>query len=990
MRSRIRRGPPWGAASGTVAAALLAGSAVAWAQAKFTANGVTCDVSTSYDTMALSPSDFGAIDFRLNTIFTLKTRHKRLTTPRILVPGSADSGDSGPPALSACSPQGRDTGVPGCAEVAAWNSRREENPWPTPSDPYYIYLRSLYTAEDGSMASESVRALAHERCLGLATTAQVDIGRVGDAGPIQYFNQCGQLVAMEEEADPSLKAQLQAAVQYLRDPHASAERESSKSDAGRSAEKDAGRRDEIRRGEMESALGPDAGGGGADLRDSSRRTYVFYECLEQALAKDQYGAKTEPFCMTHTGPSQPFLWHRQWPTATPEIVDAASQVPSDEPAYEISAVDPSSEEAALEANFVPCHNATFYVTPTHELVRHGVDRVIDEHFTVCVDTAGFAVDQAIEVAITTPAAQQIEWLWPGEPKAIHLEMSDQTKAQVVHLTIGGYPRRELLRAVSHNSGGPLQQKDIFEFIEEARQGEADKPKLAGAQGLANFAKVILANKDSVRALLALSDEVDRAQRNTEPAPSIAVLRTATQSALKRIGDLADSLPQDQRKALDDLLPTKEQIDGALEIDYLLPQALKVVQLVRVLSGGGSASAGASAASSAKSTSGGDGGVDQAVAARELCAIADEVVPLVSEDLIVRGRTGTEDPYILEYDFGGGFQLSSGRPLSDKDTLFVVVRNVQPSWSVGVSIDNRAVVHRDTTLVGLPAAAPASPGVHFDQRTGESRPGFDALRPLDREMQPPSTQILPLGRLSGSAQYDITVCASDSPNDDCTQPGTPTSNSKPASMSAGSTESADAGTDGGKGGATASAGTSPEAAMPHHRTIAKNTVTVHSKQFLGVRAGFGGVGLIGRFQDVVAYPEVSGSVIRAQAGQADFALPLLVAAYPEGRDPLSLALTPSWGVVAGLDLLKIGPDFRLYAGPTFDFGPVGLTVMGSAARVPYVVGPQGTILTSPYQTDTVWRLGLAGAATFDFDIFQAAFQNLFKAPQFPMATPARSP
>jgi hypothetical protein len=587
------------------------------------------------------------------------------------------------------------------------------------------------------------------------------------------------------------------------------------------------------------------------------------------------------------------------------------------------------------------------------------------------------------VAITTPAAQQIEWLWPGEPKRVNLEMSDRGPAQVAHLTIGGYPRRELLRAISHHSGGPLQQTDIFSFVEQAKKASASKPAQATASGLKDFAKVILADKSAVGALKSLGDALAKAGKVSSDAVMTQELITPTESALSRIRFLAMALPGDQQKALDAMLPKDGEVQNAPGPTYIFPLATNVYQLVQTLTAG---TPSASASSQSQP--------DADLAAATLCSIANEVVPLVSEDILIRGQTESKDPFVLEYDFGGGFQLSTPRPLWDTDPIFIVVRNVQPGWSVGVVLGNRSIVQRDATLVGLPRSSPPAPSTTFEERTSQSRPGFDTLKPLDREMQPPGTQILPIGRLSGSARYDVTVCASDSATDDCSAPSVSSSVTK-TSVTGGGTAGADAGMStagtvdgGGALSPNALSSVTSSTVTPNHRTIAKNSLQVHSKHYLGVRAGFGGVFLSGTFQDTALVPGVAGSVVRRQTGQGDFMLPLLLNYYFGGRDTTELSTQVSWGIAAGIDLLKLNPDFRLYAGPTFDVGGVGLTLMATAGRVPYVSAAQGTVVasSSAVQTDTVWRYGGGLAMTTDLDIFEAVFQNFFNPPSLPTATP----
>jgi hypothetical protein len=149
---------------------------------------------------------------------------------------------------------------------------------------------------------------------------------------------------------------------------------------------------------------------------------------------------------------------------------------------------------------------------------------------------------------------------------------------------------------------------------------------------------------------------------------------------------------------------------------------------------------------------------------------------------------------------------------------------------------------------------------------------------------------------------------------------------------------------------------------------------------------------GPFQDLVSVPGVSGSVVRRQNTQGDFGLPLLLTVYPCGRDSIDMPQRGSFGISAGVDLLKVSAYPRVFGGVTFDWKGFGISLLGSAERVQYVANPAGTVVgaTSQPQVDNDLRPGGSIAVTTDLDIFEAIFEKYFQAPQLPTATQPQPP
>jgi hypothetical protein len=371
---------------------------------------------------------------------------------------------------------------------------------------------------------------------------------------------------------------------------------------------------------------------------------------------------------------------------------------------------------------------------------------------------------------------------------------------------------------------------------------------------------------------------------------------------------------------------------------------------------------------------------------------------VFEDVLVRGCTGDAclrakvRPYVIQYDFSGGFERTSEpRPLTDKDRIFVQVQGVRPGFSIGASIDSKSVVQRSIGLAGLPP--PANVQFQFSDQTNSSIFGFGSVNPLAVDVQAPSTQIVALGSLAGGNRYAFQVCASSSTSDDCTVqlPQAPGGGSQAPATPA-RTPTAPAPTAPAAGGAPAAGAKSPAApdAVPVvHREIALNTLIVHSSVRLGVRAGFGvsETNSYGNYRDLVPVPGTSSSAVREVDHITDFGLPLLLAYYPCPRDAVDLPSGVSLGIVGGLDALHI-TNPRLYLGLAIDVWGLGFTLAGSVQSLSTVNDSTGTVVTaSSVQRDTVWLPGVFAGITTDLDIFEAVYGKFFSTTaSLPSITP----
>ena len=795
--------------------------------------------------------------------------------------------------------------LPGYSAVDKYNSAQTvRRPWPTTPDPHYISIRKARLAQEDFVEASAIRALAHEECQQrflpsrLATT------------------ECEALVKAEAAADPLLTADL------------------------------------ARR--IKQALGTSTRAGfETALSQMSTLTFTPGEDLNALAQRIERDAGGLAYALYKLPPG----FSIPWGPPTPEITHAALGVPFKRPDVQLSsAPDPGTESFYLVENERRCPSAMFYISPTRALVRHTTPYFVDGAVTLCVDTTGFAIDKPLQVTVSTPAADRIYSLWPGELQTIPIEVAKDVSAQVAHITVSGYPRGEVLRALAGNRNGPLESLDSFELIKKAADTEnsveleALTTKLAA---LRTFRDALASNADAAATLEPLSELLAKADS------TVKVLRA---SIGKARGDLKDIVDRDAglnsdkaaRELIDQLIPKLNA--GPLEANDLRAIG-KLLQDFpkRVKAAFDEVEAERKSARSERAR------LD--LTADKLCAVANELIPLISEDVLVRSVCLASscprlDAHVIQYDFAGGFQpVSHGRLLEDQ-SIFIQVRNVLPGWSIGASIDNTQLVQRNTTLIGFSRTTASAVSQVKDQST-QLRQGLSAINPLALEVQPPQTQILQLGTLAGGARYDLRVCATNSTTEDCV---------------------------GGAGSPSASTTSMPAAPSSGtlRRTIGLNTVHVQSVHHIGVRAGFAFTDSIGTHRDLIDGPGVGGHTVREQRHATGFGIPVLLSIYPYGRDAAGLPPPLSAGFVGGLDVLKIGETPRFYLGGVADFYGFGLTLGYALERISTVTNAAGVVIPadSQVQRDLGFRHGFFVALTTDFDIFQAIYSKLFKNDVFP--------
>ncbi len=650
-----------------------------------------------------------------------------------------------------------------------------------------------------------------------------------------------------------------------------------------------------------------------------------------------------------------------------------------------------------------CKTAAFYISPSGALV-HNEDR----RDSVCVDTSLYSIDRPFEVEVTQypygttgprwPVRSQIITAWPGELTAIPSSLH----ASVVRVTVRGYPSGMTLRSIALR-GSKLLPVEVGagDLVRSERLARSQQDVLDGqvavVLALKRLSKAVGADKGFRDAQSKMNAAVEAAKAGAD-ADALENARAATEVAAseyrKVVTTFGIEAPANDAVAsaqavylalnLAVSVPTKAASpppagttksnagadplpSGGDGIAKLKDLQTKLASLVGVI-------ANKADELQAQNDTKAQGLVGTTQTLERLCRLSTELLPVVDEDIILdENRKGI---YVLDYDFDAGFQRATPRTLMNTDKIYVRVRHVLPGGAVSLAFDGGSVIQHAVSLIGMPSSE--SPTVDSAGGATFSRPivaDDDPDKPL---VQARSTQILALGQLEGGKRYDITICAQTGPS-----PGT-CSNDVAATSSSGQKTGSNAGSSADQ----ASTGTSikPSAAgiISTNTAVARNTIIVHERRYLGVRAGLGATIAWGAVRSSSAALGTTQNYVHERSYTTDFSLPLLLTWYIGGRDSVEGPPCFSYGPVGGMDILKIGSTPRLYYGGTVDAYGFGLSLGGTAERIESVNLAEGTYLATGTQapTKTEWHPGAFVALTTDLDVFERVFQSYFATAKFP--------
>ncbi|APR76417.1 Hypothetical protein A7982_01764 [Minicystis rosea] len=628
-----------------------------------------------------------------------------------------------------------------------------------------------------------------------------------------------------------------------------------------------------------------------------------------------------------------------------------------------------SEIEALNKASESCKEATYYVSPTGALVENRTFSASDH--SICIDSASFAIDQSFEVVLSAypsadrlPAPSRVPAMpipvWPGESTPLAFDrILDDFHPAIVRVTVRGYPRGVSLRALAQRGASGAAFESSYETadlrVEARRVAEAKAPldselaKTAALDALASALAIALDKKDGEpqASITAMNKAVDDASANANDSAKKQEAYKAVAKARGAIGSYLDDYAQRAGKqAVNDaivdakaLLPKSPGAND--DLSQLKAAQTKVRDYLSALQALVSKQR-----DEQKSRRDRQDALDKKLS--RLCRLAKQLLPVVDEDVLIAETTdgdtkgkGRPGAYVIDYDYDAGFQRAPARQLEATDRVYVRVRRVRPGQAVALSINDKGVVQHAVSLVGHETATRKDTEKADDVfRTGGGiRSSFDELKPDQLEVLAGSTQILALPGLDGARRYEIALCAIRDKNEVCKT----TTGTEPGSTTA--------------------------------RIIARNTLVVHAKRHLGVRAG---LGVMTAFGPVRSLGEVSNGTtlkyVREAQVTPDVAVPVLLTVYPHGRDAVDMPKGFSWGVGVGPDMVatfKGSP--RVYLGLALDWYGFGLTVGPLVEARKTVNAPAGSYVSTAAEVNR-WYGGGFFAITTDFDIFEAALRN----------------
>ena len=562
--------------------------------------------------------------------------------------------------------------------------------------------------------------------------------------------------------------------------------------------------------------------------------------------------------------------------------------------------------------------------------------------TICIAVANYALDHPFMVRVTQTNGRQLVPVWPGQMTRITL---DSTKGDVAHLEVRGFPRGDAFRAMARE-GGLLERGQSAEElsaqaanIASSRAGldtdrraatalrliagrlEGDTglaqitAQLSAALGTADMTNAGVQASRYVTSVLAMLDDIRSSKAGTPENDSRALGRTLSVLPPLPLPTGADQVKQTVAALIG--LPDKLRTaaDGLVSASTLADQATKETTLRRSLTG--------------------------------LCQLSTYAARVAMEDILIPLPKETTDRAVLQYEFASGYMGAStgDRHINDTQRLFIRIIGVPPNTTVRVEVNDAGFVQYAPKVIGAsPQDITGQVSKAVDLSSASARPdSTDRFDDLNIRSAVPSTQIISLGRLTGGNEFTIAVCV--------------------------------------QNGASAASCTSTDANAP--RLLGKHSLPVHSQGHLGIRMGVGMVATAADSPQVVAVDTSqtgssgSSGYVRLKDVKYSFAVPLLIALYPCGRDTVGPPPPASFGLVSGTDLTVIGGTPKAYPiGAVLDLYGVGITAAWSLEQVTYDVATPGTYVTSTVKTDTRWRPGAIIAVTTDLNIFEVMFKRYF--------------
>ncbi|MFT3924342.1 MAG: hypothetical protein QM778_17530 [Myxococcales bacterium] len=638
-----------------------------------------------------------------------------------------------------------------------------------------------------------------------------------------------------------------------------------------------------------------------------------------------------------------------------------------------------------------CSTAPLYIDPTGQMRDPEVDK--QGKAKICVDTGESAAGRAITVTLQSVGKRRVVSLWPGEPSKDEIEVP--TQGDVLSLRVDGKPNASTLAQMytkwaSSNDAPPLgfTLSTMLRSLSDDAQKESDDQQLVSDQ-LSDLENKLRQDPTVRTTRDALGKQFDLLAQAPDPKAPLAGINGAFDKVLDAGTKVAEawrdaatdaSLRQKRARLVTRFInqwssrtptPVENETPDARRTRYF--NALNF-DFVRTL---------ATDPTPANGVVGNSRKVLTETVSR-LCFLASQRVLVVSHDALFKPAApptlppdcpqrldkGTmvdriahnkkcrqaervtkaayvPPPPVLAFDFNRGIETLLTEEVWSDRPFYIRVSNVPPGGGVTVQIDGQTVAKsRRVEVLGEPNTDEAPPS----QRLVTSAPTQGDPTPTKASIIGLSgTLIVPVLNLWRGRIYTFRVCSSAS--------------GPPAKCD----------------------NTDPPQGTPAPTVQSQAALKVHGLFYLGLRSGPGVALLAANKRTLLKEGGVGAETVWAVGNDpfaARFSLPLLLAWYPWGRDPLSTKT--AFSLSAGADLMNIKHRFVVGA-LGLDWGGFGINAGAVIEVNQRSLAPNGTRIESATKPNLdEWgkkdHVSWGGGAwvTMDFDIFRVLYARVFKS------------
>ncbi|WP_438013591.1 hypothetical protein WMF18_21920 [Sorangium sp. So ce315] len=594
-----------------------------------------------------------------------------------------------------------------------------------------------------------------------------------------------------------------------------------------------------------------------------------------------------------------------------------------------------------------CASAQFYMDP---FGAWHFNETAAAPSTVCVDTTTGALDRPSLVGVIFDRERISVPIFPGErtqitdaAKGNKLVPVSYTRSPVFHLELYAEPRGAALRFLAIHTKTITKEDDSQAFEAQSATFTAAVEGLNSKKRTSSAVNELARRLDGSATLRRSLDELGLliSKEKDESAASKKVTEQLTTAQDVVIDITVDAASADARikNALQEFLPKFMDTSDA-GVQLKVGHVRQIWEGIKSLSGALVKYAdGLAREDQAKIDE-----LTKAIQRRQsaLCRLASAPALLSAHDVVLNHHN------VITFDYDRGWRARASRERFDeKWPVIVLLQQVPLLSAVRVELDGRGVTQVTEPVLGVPRSPSTSAGASSIRLSESARAVFDSDVAFTGRAFFPGDRAIALGRLPGGNSYKLAVC-----------------------------ESTD---------------WACSVAAPSTRLIGEYNVDVAGQRYLGARVGLAmNWGIYDDIEKVpvkdLELPQTSMLRRRPGSQNGEFSVPLLLALYPFSLDEGALRLgrrtgeppAMTFGLVAGVDVLKVVSDQRLILGTSIDVHGFGLTLAGTIQRVSVGQGPDSGFVPSSYSIprSAEWKPGVMLGISADAAVFTVVFGKLF--------------